>query len=395
MTRDVRRAERAQAAREAARSWRRVGLLDEAAVAHVAREWPDDRRRFGPVLRTLAFGFTVFAVGATVALALVLNQKHVDDTLGIVALVLAVALSVLTEICKGPLRVCNAGLESATGLLAPLMTTIGVMWLLSQLSTGSPYTDLFALLIATAAYGAASLRWGSTVSGLVATACLGGALAQLPGARLTWVMAAVVVVPLTLRGAVAPALPLSHRRTCLAVALLALVGLYVACHLGSYDERLLESSVVFGQRELARQWVLPRGLYVVMTALVPLGVLALGLVRRRRPVILLGAALIATSLVTLRYYVHVAPLWVVLTISGAALMSLALGLRRWLHAGPVHERCGYTADELAGEERKLRLLETAVAVAAAGPAQRTEENAATSFEGGGGRSGGGGASGQF
>ncbi len=395
MTSQTTRADRAQAARAAARAWRQAGLLDEAALVYVAREWPDDRRRFGPVLRTLAFGFTVFAVGAAFALVLALLGSHSEDAVGVLTLVLALFLIGTTELAKGPLRLSNAGLESATGLLAPLATTAGVMWLLSQISSGSPYSALVALLIAAFAYGVAALRWGSTVGALAATACLGGALAQLPGARLTWLAAALVIVPLTRRGAGTPGLAPSHRRSCLAVSLLTLAGVYVAWHLGSYDERLLEESVVSAQRELARQWILPRGLFVVTTALVPIGVLTLGLSRRQRPVILLGAALVAASLVTLRFYVHVAPLWVVLSASGAALMLLALGVRRWLHAGPAHERGGFTAESLSGEEQDLRLLETVVTVAVAGPTSRTDPDAAPRFEGGGGRFGGGGASGEF
>ena len=75
MTTDAARADRARAARAPARAWRRAGLLDAAAVAVVEREWPDDRRRFGPVLRTLAFGFAVLATGAAFALVLELGGR--------------------------------------------------------------------------------------------------------------------------------------------------------------------------------------------------------------------------------------------------------------------------------------------------------------------------------
>ena len=395
MTRDATGADRAQAARATARAWRRADLLDEAALAEVERQWPDDRRRFGPVLRTLAFCLAVLATSAAFALVLALSDSHSEDTLGVLALVFALALIAATELAKGPFRLCDAGLEAATGLLAPLAVVGGTMWLLSKLGPASPYSTLVALAIAGFSYAVASLRWGSTASALLATACLGGALAQVPGARLAWMIAALVLVPLTLRGERASALPPSHRRSCQAVSLLALVGLYVALHLGSYDRHLLEDSVVYAQRELARQWVLPRGLFVVTTALVPIGVLTLGLVRRRRAVVLLGAILVAASLVTLRSYVHVASLWLALSASGAALVLLALGLRRWLDAGLAHERGGFTAESLAGDEQRGRRLETAVAVAVAGPTARTHDDAAARLEPGGGRFGGGGASSKF
>ncbi len=389
------RAERAQAARETARAWRRAGLLDWAAAAHVERSFPDDRRRFGPVLRTLAYGFTVFAVGAAFALVLVLLDAHSDDTIGVLAFVSTLALVGATELLKGPLRLANAGVESATGQLAPLATLGAVMWLLSKISTGSPYGLLVALLVATGAYALAAFRWGSTVGALLATACLGGALAQLPGARLSWLAVALLVVPLTLRGSEESGLPPSHRRSCLAVSLLLVAGVYIAFHLGSYDEHLLEDSVVYLHRALARQWVPPRGVFVATTALLPVAVLALGVSLRHRLLTLLGAALVAASLVTLRAYVHVAPLWLVLSVSGVALIVLALGLRRWLHGGAARERGGFTAEDLAGEERTLKLLETAVAVAVASPAPRADQDSPARFEGGGGGFGGGGASDQF
>jgi hypothetical protein len=395
MTKDAARADRAHAARAQARAWQRAGLLDAGAVAVVEREWPDDRRRFGPVLRVLAFGFTVLATGAAFALVLELAGRHSDDTIGILALVFAGGLIASTELLKGPLRLCDAGLEAATGLLASLAFSGGAIWLLSKLGPTSVYSGLVALLVAASAYAAASLRWGSTTSALVATACLAGALAQLPGARLSWALAALILVPLTLRGERTPALPPSHRRSCQAVSLLALVGLYVALHLGSYDRQLLEDSVIYVHRELAHRWLFPRGLFVVATTLVPIAVLALGLLRRRRTVLLLGAVLGAASLVTLRFYVHVAPLWLVLCASGAALVFLALGLRRWLDAGPGRERNGFTAEALAGDERGLRLLETAVAVAAVSPTARARGSAAEPFEAGGGGFGGGGASEKF
>ena len=190
----------------------------------------------------------------------------------------------------------------------------------------------------------------------MATACLGGALAQLPGARLTlggrprWSL-----VPLTLRGEAASALSPSHRRSCQAVSLLALVGLYARA-----PPRLVRRGICSKtpSSTSSASWRVNGscrvGLFVVTTALVPIGVLALGLLRRRRAIILLGAVLVAASLVTLRFYVHMAPLWLVLSASGATLILLALGLRRWLDAGTGRERGGFTAERLAGEEQSLQ-----------------------------------------
>ncbi len=99
------------------------------------------------------------------------------------------------------------------------------------------------------------------------------------------------------------------------------------------------------------------------------------------------------SLITLRFYVHIADLWVVLSAAGSAVIVLALGLRRWLDSGAQHERAGWTARGLSGEAVLMRTAEMAVTVVAATPSANAPE--APRFEGGGGRSGGGGASADF
>jgi hypothetical protein len=105
--------------------------------------------------------------------------------------------------------------------------------------------------------------------------------------------------------------------------------------------------------------------------------------------------LLALSLVTLRHYVHVAPLWVVLTASGALLIALALAVERALRRSPGGEHTGFTADALFSDERRQHILQTVPVVAAftpAAPAAAAEEKG---FAGRGGTFGGGGASGKF
>ena len=59
--------------------------------------------------------------------------------------------------------------------------------------------------------------------------------------------------------------------------------------------------------------------------------------------------LLALSLVTLRHYVHVPPLWVALALSGALLIALALAVERALRRAPAGER--RRGSVLAGEGR--------------------------------------------
>jgi uncharacterized membrane protein YgcG len=100
------------------------------------------------------------------------------------------------------------------------------------------------------------------------------------------------------------------------------------------------------------------------------------------------------SLVTLRHYVHLAPLWALLTASGALLMIAVFALRRYLDSGPDQERHGFTAEPLFEDLRRQRLLEAGAAVLSLSPEARPLHQE-PGFTGGGGEFGGGGSSSEF
>ncbi len=124
----------------------------------------------------------------------------------------------------------------------------------------------------------------------------------------------------------------------------------------------------------------------------PIVFLAWGVRTRRTLLIDLGLVFAAASLATLRFYVHLAPLWALLTVAGTALVLGALGLNRFLRRGSNGERNGFTAAPLFSG-RRAETLQTAAVVAgfASAPARAREGELAP----GGGRFGGGGASGDF
>ena len=132
---------------------------------------------------------------------------------------------------------------------------------------------------------------------------------------------------------------------------------------------------------------------MVLTALVPLAAVVWGIRSRRMFALDLGLVLTALSLLTLRFYVHLAATWLVLTLAGAALVLLALGVNRWLARGGGKERNGFTAESLFADERRLRALELVPVVAAHAPESRPPVE--PGFQGGGGSFGGGGAGGSY
>ncbi len=62
------RADRNDAIREAARTWKKAGAIDEASLKAIEAAYPDDRVRVGPVFRVLLFLFTLARGGRWVRL---------------------------------------------------------------------------------------------------------------------------------------------------------------------------------------------------------------------------------------------------------------------------------------------------------------------------------------
>ena len=165
-------------------------------------------------------------------------------------------------------------------------------------------------------------------------------------------------------------------------------------HYGSFDFGWLESFRKLGSTDRVPPDAAWRWLSIAATVLVPAIYLAIGLRSRRWVFLILGIATAAASLVTLRWYVHLAPLWVVLTLSGAALVAAVFALRRYLDSGPGQERYGYTAEPLFEDAGRRRMLEAGAAVLSLSPEARPVHEE-PKFSGGGGSFGGGGASSDF
>ncbi|MEA2601580.1 MAG: hypothetical protein QOF89_2572 [Acidobacteriota bacterium] len=399
MTPDCERADRNDAVRGAAGDWQRAGVIDEATRQAIEATVPDDRVRVGPVFRVLLFIFTVIAVSTGFwFLSMFLGLLHSEN--GAVfpgfALVTGVVLALVTDFQIVHRRRSEGGTEAATSLLAiGYLLAAAAWWLFERmdfdLRHGLPVLCLAAAVLA----AIAAWRWGYPLYAGAAAGAVLIALAQWPFGRLLWIALPLAAAPFLLRLSESSRLPPSHRTSWTLVLGVALAGLYVAVHLGSWEEQLVEE---IGQ---ARMLQPPRSdslwwLSMAATALVPVILLALGIRGRGRryPLLILGAGTAVTSLITLRWYVHLAPLWVVVTVSGTLLVGLVLGLRRWLDAGPSRERGGFTAEPLFQDLARLRLLEMGAAVLAFSPESRSLHEE-PKFEGGGGQFGGGGSNSEF
>jgi MFS family permease len=397
---DVAQADRNGSIRAAARSWEKAGAIGEETLKAIEAAVPDDRSRVGPVFRILLFLFTVFAAGAAFGFVMLVVDavfSSFEEALAaLIATALGVALAALTEFQTGALKRAQGGTEAGTSFASLGFLIGGLSWFITEPfnlddKVGSPLIlGISALLLAVAAW-----RWGYPFYAAAAAASFLSALVFYPGGRILWIVLPLITAPILLRLSDSERLPPALRHSCTATLVTGLVGLYGAVHLGSFDLGALEVFLRdFSNLGPASKSPLLRQLSIAATALVPVVYLAIGIRTRRYVFFLLGIGTGLASLVTLRVYVHVAPLWVVLTVSGAALVAVVLALRGYLDSGPSKERGGFTAEPLFEDLTRQRILEAGAAVAAFTPDARTLREE-PKYAGGGGEFGGGGSSSEF
>jgi hypothetical protein len=385
--------ERAAEVQAAARGWQRVGAIDEATHARVRDAFPDPCVTPGAVWRVLT-GAMVAAIVLCTLTALALTFSRSSSAIQGLLLVWGAACLLATDGLEASPRSARRGAAGATSALGVALVLLGVGLFLVETARLRIDDAIDGLLVATVLAGAlAAWRWGGPLFAGLAGVALFCYLARLPHGRLLWLVAGAALIGIAARGLDATRLAPSHRIGAAVLTVVGLAAVYAAANVYSLDEASLEHLA----RLAPSRDDLPAGARLaaaVATALLPPAVLAWGLASRRPFVLDTGIVLLALSLVTLRHYVHVAPLWVVLTLAGALLVVVALVVERALRRAPGGEIAGFTADPLFADERRERLLQVVPAVAAFAPHARAAAPE-PGFTGEGGRFGGGGAQEKF
>ena len=385
MRREIAAADRKREVRQAARSWRSRGKITAETLARIERIYADDRSRAGKGFRILLFVFTV--VGAFSAYGLLLLVGGLS-ALGGSLFFMSIVCFVFVEILTVTYKRSGSGAEEAAAFLAVVFLLAAAAWALIDTTNDLPWRMWFFL--AAGAWTFAAWQWGSWPYGAFAALSLLGISVSSPATRLYWILCAGILTPVLLKLSRSAHVPPSHRRASDAALLVLLSAAYLAVHVGSYDSRLLEG---FGWSPRGDASSLGRLFSIGGTALLPLSLLLAGIHTRLPILFRTGVAFGVISLVTLRFYVHVAPLWVVLTLSGGAALAVALLLRRYLADGPDGERDGFTADPLDEHASPADALE--MGLSAALSSEAPERAGSASFKGGGGEFGGGGAGGKY
>lgn len=390
-------AERAKEVRDAAKAWQRAGFATPAVAERVNALFPDDRQRFGPGFRVVAFVFAWMAAWSCMGFLFIPFAFVGSAGWGFMMLVWGGVLVAATEFQLGPLKRADAGAESASGLMAVGFLMAGIVSLVEQSGDRSGRNLLLVLpacgwlLTAAAAY-----RWAERVYFAAALGCIYFLLAQTAFGRAGWIVLSLVMIPVGLAAARNPRHAPSHRTGASLVTMGALWALYFAVHVWSVDQRLIEEANLFGGSSTAAIALAAglRPVSILATGLMPFIVLAVGWRRRESLLVNHGLLLLGASIASIRLYHSLLPLWLALIVIGTACLGLALGLRRWLRSGDDGERDGFTADPLLDDENRTEVIRVAIAAASFTPAPRTPTTA-PAFEGQGGGFGGGGASSSF
>lgn len=383
--------ERAAAVRDAAGRWRKTGVIDSGTEALIGSEYPDPRYRPSPVWQVLTFLFvTVIVFGVFFALTASGSRSALGGAF--VCLLVGGACVAATELQERSPGLALRGGAGATALGACvlLVAAAGIYLLEFGALRGEPGV-IVLLAVSSVVWGATSWRWGNPVFAFFSAASLFLLLGRQPYGRLLWIALGVALAVLAWRHLDEPSWPPPHRISAELLLVAALAALYSALNYWSVETRWIE------RLRPGVAWTGPSraGLVVAMilTALMPVALIALGIRTRRRLLIDSGAVFLILSAVTLRHYVHVAPLWAILGAAGAFLLAFVLVLERWLSRGPEKERSGFTVEALFSDEARARLLQAIPVAATLSPT--TPQAPEKGFTPGGGSFGGGGASDRF
>jgi hypothetical protein len=385
--------ERAAEVDAAARGWRRVGAIEEATYRRIRETFPDPCVTPGAVWRVLTGGVVAAIVLCTLA-AMALSVWGSSTEIQVLLLLWGAACLVATEVLEASPRSARRGAAGATSVLGVGLFLVGLGLVLVETVRLRDDDAIDVLLVAAVlTCGLAAWRWGSPLFTGLAGGALFCSLARLPHGRLLWLLAGTALAGAAAWGLDDGRLAPSHRVGAAVLTVIGIGAVYAAANVYSLDEGVLEhlARLAPGREDL------PRGARLAAaaaTALLPLAVLAWGLGSRRTFLLDTGIVLLALSLVTLRHYVQVAPLWVVLTLSGALLVILALVVERALRRARDGELAGFTAEPLFSDERRQRALQIVPVVAAFTPEAHAPSHE-PGFAGEGGRFGGGGAQEKF
>ena len=385
--------EEALRVRDLLEDWAGEGFLTQAQYQRMEQGTVCDLRRTNIFLRLVLYLFTLIIVGAALGLFFVVFLSHPTDQVESFLLLVFAAISyAAAEFAVSQARLYRYGIEEAlltcsvgflcvgvleanshgTESLAPAAGVVASLWIWRRF--GLPYAFPAAMLFVLWLPG----YWTPSFSAhhlIVATFYAAG-LAALAAVRSRY--------------------RFTYLNDEFSIAEASLwLGIYLAINLQLSAGSLL--GYWWGDPRPGYQFSRPFywTTWVLIWCLPP-AILARGLRRKDRLVIVAGAIAAILTLVTNKPYLG----WPRHTwdpmLLGALLIAVALFLSRWLAAGPGGIRHGFTARRLSGKDKQwMNVGAVGLGVVAADSLTPSPQPDPPDFHFGGGDSGGGGASSDF
>ena len=344
--------ERAAEVREAAEGWLRARIIGTPTYEAIRNAYPDPCVTPSAVWRVLT-AVMVTAVTVCTLGALWLATRPGSTGLALLLFVLGVAAWVVTERLEASPRSAGEGAAGATAFWGSVFVLVGLGIFVSEARRSRrSRPSMNTVLLASALVWAASCwRWGSPLFAASRRSRCSVCLWRLPLGRALWLLAGAALVGLFARRPDDLAWAPSHRRAAMVLLVVGVGAVYAAINVYSLDEHFVEGFVKFAPRRGAPPSLAVRGGRGHRDRRAARGDSVVGVeIATDRCFSTPASCSLALSLVTLRHYVHVAPLWVVLTASGAA--AHRPGARR--RAGT----CGQPRTASAGASRRTRSSRT-------------------------------------
>lgn len=372
------------------RAWAAAGLVDAQQAAAIGETLRTDLKRTKGLLRAALAAFTALIVAAAVGLVFVSFNIHGDAETALVLALAALGCFAAADYLAGTLRLYRYGVEETLAVLSPIFLSIATVSLANSGGRTSFHVDMLAALVVGAAAAlVVYLRFGLVYAGVAAIICIGLVPSQF-------------------------ALSLSSERICAAAIFGAVFFVARASYRNHGDDFPGDDYSVFEAAASAGAylslnihawnaigswlWNVPvvsidRWFYwgsYAATWAIPAAALADAIRAKDRALLRVGIALSLVTLATNKSYLGVPRQTWDPMILGAVLVGVAVGVRRWLAAGPAGRRDGYTSERILDGDRDLLATAANVSVAWHGRAQAPAPADPTPSPFGGGRSGGGG-----
>lgn len=371
------------------RAWTKAGYVTPDQEAALRVDLVTHLRRTGAMLRLGLAAFTALAGGAAIGLVMLVTDLTSEIAIAVTTAVLGAAAMATASWLVRRYRLYRHGVEEALAMGAVALFGVSGAMLAAATFGGNSATAPWAAGMAAVAIAATVVyrRFGfqyAAVASLCAVALVPMAFDAI-GMDLKRVFAALVFGAGFARAT-------SWRRAAdddilrsdaEVVRAAAATGAYLALNVE------LTREVLAGVDASAFRWA-----SWVVTWLLPYGVGRVAVVERDPWLLRVAMAMTLATLATNKAYLGwMRQPWDPMVL-GVVLAIVALGLRRWLAAGPEGERHGYTGRPLVESDSGAMQL-ASLASAAVQPAHVRDvpEPQPPTFSGG--RSGGGGASGDF